>query len=121
MAIEFGDNDFYYTFTHLLRSISDEPGKYSLWWDNKEKSLDIINDVAYSFYLLAQNPYEYNNHTKDNTTYVEHMKSYLKTPIDRFYFGEEEVDPFLEQNDWCNGEVFVLDTRLPKDQQVFSR
>lgn len=121
MAIEFGDNDFYNTYTNLLRAIGSNPSREGPWWDNKEKSFDIINEVAYSFYLLTQNPYAYNGHEKNSTEYIRHMKSYLKFDLKRFHFGEDEVDKFLQENYWCNGEVFILDTRLPKDEMVFSR
>jgi hypothetical protein len=119
VAIRFGDNDFYYTFTTLLRTLglmANESDKYK----NLDKTtlLKILNDLVYPMYRLSQNKYEYTN-GKTEEEYSTHIKNYLKIKKDNLLIGRVEVDQYISDNPWDNGETFILDTRLPVNQQVY--
>lgn len=113
LAIKFGDNDFSGTFLPLLKVFRDYPQEYL--YKNKETTLKVINELSYSMYRAVQNPYAYNDHIKDENT-----KKYLQIDSEDLLFGQEEVDRFTSNNEWDNGEVFILDTRIPGSQSIYS-
>jgi len=115
IAIIFGDNDFHDVFTNLLGVIERVSENY----ENVDKStlLKIINLLAYPMYRASQNTFEYNNEIEN---YDEHMKEYLLIEEHQLLLGPEEADRYTSVTTWNNSETFILDTRLPEDQQIYS-
>lgn len=120
-AIRFGDNDYHGTFKVLLKTIAlaQREGAYrknELFLDkpgNKEKALELINNLVYPIYKISQCDKELSQKEE------EFMKNYLQTNIKYFLFGAEELDAYTSKGMDNNYSTFVLDTRLPKEQEYY--
>ena len=106
IAILFHDNDFYNTFVGVLKTLG-ESIKYMDGKENfdKEKLTLIINDIAYSCYLLFQNDWESNEQLKKDET---HLREYL-TIKEKDVLMNEEVDEYKKGTEWDNHETFILE------------
>ncbi len=128
LGIKFGDNDFAATFLPLLKWLTVE----TVWtvspsmiidFDNKllnDKAIiaEIINMMSPVQYILSQNKLEYNGlekvkETKDFDTNVDFIrtKEYLMINPDQVYI-DEEVDNYLNGDDFFNGEFFYVDFEI---------
>ena len=83
IGIKFGDNDFGNTFKPLLSFISSLDRDYS-----KRELMQIINALAYGFYLIKQNNFEYVISKKET-------ENYLKLSADNILQGKE-VTEYIE-------------------------
>lgn len=112
VLIRFGDNDFHNTFIPVLYAVRAwyMGARWSDRFQDRAKLCRLIN-------LLSPPAYEFvQSHRGDID---DHTKSYIEVTKDKLLLGDE-VDDFLINNaNSANGEWFVLDTRLPEDQQVF--
>ena len=116
IAIRFHDNDFGITFHIVLETLLS-----AYDWDNKlptnkELLLKIINEISYGCYLAGQNQFEYNE--EKNGELHQKTKQYLQLQTKNILINEE-VDNFLKENDWDNGETFILDTNI-KTNPIYS-
>jgi hypothetical protein len=103
IAIDFHDNDFSTTFTAFLRAILD--GGIDRYGEvTKEKVAELWNRSCAGLYWLHQNKLEYRTDWDP--------LSYLKLEAKDILF-DDEVKVHIDENDgWCNGETFVLDTQV---------
>lgn len=108
-AIDTGDNDFYYTYNALCNALLVHKKDFMI--NDKERLLRLINELVYPFYRLSQNPYEYNKEL-DTEEGNANMKNYLQVSSKNLFFGREEVNTFLKNLKFSNGEVVVVDTSL---------
>lgn len=107
IAIVTHDNDFISVYRGVLETL-----KAANYWKcrlnfTKQQLCEIINDITLSHYKLFQNQYEYSNGKSFEEHYL-HIKKYL-TRKEEDILLNEEVDKYLEKNDWNNSETFVLD------------
>ena len=126
MLISFGDNDFVQTFRAMIVAIRETLiGEWTRLSENpflaedKERATKVINENILGFYRLSQNPFVY-----DHGQGYEHDSQIVKNGVSvssKYVMFGSEVDSFLLENEWANGEVIVLDMRLPEDQQIFTR
>lgn len=104
LAIRFSDNDFYYTIAAFLRVLlPDESFTHHLANDlkfTKAQIVELFNGMAYSLYLLKQNAWRYKP--------GENTQSYLKITEKNVYL-DGEVDSYLAEHTWDNGEFFCVD------------
>lgn len=114
MLIKFGDNDFCSTFACVLKMLQSI--NYST--TDKNKLLKTINELSYPAYRLAQNNFEYDN-GQGEEAHSNHIKNYLTIKESNLVLGHKEVDKYLLETNWNNGEDFVFDTRLTKDSQIY--
>lgn len=103
IGIRFGDNDFYNTFTGVLKFLK-EGYKWSCDLKFTKKQLcNLINNISMSCYIVFQNQYEY------DVEHFLHTKEYLHLKEDNIYI-DDEVDNYLnDKNTFLNGEFHVLD------------
>lgn len=117
IAIKFGDNDFYSTFTHVLKILSVAVQKVEyrrvLFTKDKAKICWIINQLSPICYVLFQNHWEYNGfekiegHNTSSSEYYQKMQKYLSITEDRILL-DEEVEKYFAENDWDNSETFWM-------------
>jgi hypothetical protein len=128
IAICFHDNDFHCAFTAALNFLKDadiQTGIGNITKD-KDKLCLLINQLLPICYLTHQNHWRYNGLEKETAkstlTSKEYLniKNYLHITADRILL-DGEVDEYLEETNWDNGETFILDTDI-KDEacQVYS-
>lgn len=111
LAIKFGDNDFYFTFMPLLDILSESP-----WFDSnfdvpKECWAEIINRLSAATHVLFQSrpdmvSYGYSALEEELKTALE-VRDYVKISPEQILIGEE-VDEYLANVEWDNGETFVV-------------
>jgi len=125
LAIVTGDNDFYYTWNGILRSIqyASNNGNSALT-SNKVKLCELINAMIPTHYLLHQNHWSYNGLEKieegalKNKEVVDIAKYLSVVPNDLLI--DEEVDRYLRDTRWDNGETFIFDsTASNQESQVY--
>lgn len=115
VLIRFGDNDFYDTFIPALYALTAWYGMVRESWEeqrfhDRANLCRLINTLTPPAYEFVQS---HRGDIDDLTT------SYIQITEDMLLLGDE-VDEFLINNmKAANGAWFVLDTRLPEDQQVF--
>ena len=118
LAIVFGDNDFVNTFNGVLKSI------FEIYLYDPTLNLDkdrlcwIINKLSPVFYIARQADWESGQgsglvspqdliNDKDFLITENHVMIHPSQIL-----LNEEVDKYLEQIAWNNGETFILDTSL---------
>lgn len=116
IAIVTHDNDFTSTYRGVLETL-----KYAFYYKGKlsftkQQLCEIINDITLSNYKLSQNQYEYTN-GKTFEEHYKHIKKYL-TREEKDILLNEEVDKYLEENDWNNSETFILDLTVKNYDEV---
>lgn len=111
IAIKFGDNDFYGTFHGVLQTILSAKAFKGRMVEDKEQLCEIINQISYGMYLLYQNQFEYNIERLGGV--CESTKDWLQISPDRLLLNEE-VDIYLRETEWDNGETFILDCTTGK-------
>lgn len=129
IAVRFGDNDYHSTFRICFQTIAhawiygsahqeeffveDPTLKGCDFSDHKRKALDMLNRLIYPIYLLSQ------SHQVEKDEESDFMRKYLEVKMERFLFGAEELEDYQNKRMDDNSSTFVLDTRLPKDQQFY--
>lgn len=105
IAIKFGDNDFTCVFECVFELLELYFDKDDNVFNNKEQLYLLINSLMFPAYLLKQNKFSYSAEDFKHYEYLRDL--YLKIKgIDNLLINEE-VDKYLAENDWDNGEVFV--------------
>lgn len=96
ILIKFGDNDFHRTFLSLLTYLAVGDKEFT-----RQELLEFINRESINFYIKFQYPIsKINSFYKDKTEQeIENTKRYLQITIDRLYYGFEEVDNFMSNED----------------------
>jgi hypothetical protein len=102
LGIRFGDNDFHFTWTAIMRTFLDSCDNQNL---DKQRIVTICNNISYGMYRLHQNRWQYNNGIKD---YDEETRDYLRITEDKVYINDE-VLKFLQETDRHNCEFFYVD------------
>jgi hypothetical protein len=105
-----------YSFEYTLRE-SDNP----FLKNDKENALKVINKALLPIHRIAQDPYGSDNSMLAHKGVLwsdEFMTDYLEIKPDKLLLGEE-VDEYVKDTSWNNGEDYILDMRLPKDQRIF--
>ena len=125
IAILFHDCDMTSTFESLLNTLMYS-FEYTLNENynpflsgDKEICLKVLNQAITPLYRLSQNPYGYNTpEDGDWDTDDEFMSRYLMIKPENLLLGDE-VDEYVKVTDWNNGEDYILDMRLPKEQRIY--
>lgn len=122
IAILFGDNDFYFTFTGVLQTLlnATKVGHTALPME-KDKLAIIINELSLGIYLSHQNQFRYKG-SDSMEDHIEHIRKYLKIEAKDILVGDE-VQKYLMETEWNNGDTFVLDTDLDfnNNNPIYSR
>lgn len=117
LGVNFGDNDFYYTFENTLKTVMLWRLSNKLLENcSKDKLTHLINSQLYPSYLMGQNSFEYNglekgiksNEFKDQYKSIKEYLCINKNQV----FVNKEVDDFLSSDNFFNGEFFFIDERL---------
>jgi hypothetical protein len=110
-AINSGDNDFGMMFLPLVEHLGKVKNKKLL--EDKAFIVAVVNQLVGSYYVLYQNPLEYNGlqlttgaEYLENAEYV-HTAKYLQIKERQVLIGDE-VQKYIDECDgWCNSELFV--------------
>lgn len=100
IAIVFGDNDFYPTFSELLKAIGGKVNDQKI--KDKQTILKVINSSVVGYYRTFQNPYQYADDWDDNKA-----QSYLQIREDQLLINEEVIK-YQREKHFSNGEVFCV-------------
>jgi hypothetical protein len=110
ILIDFGDNDFYVTFTETLRLFNNYIKTKNIKDKEitKELIIDFFNENTDKVYWVLQNEFKYNTNWN--------AKSYLKIGKGHIYL-EDDIDYKIDST-FGNGEMFVLDTETDEIYDV---
>lgn len=126
IAILFHDNDFYYTFSGVLKALLAVWQMTDYLPKDKKQLTVLINALAAPMYLANQNCWQYNGldkinpeDTLESDEYL-HIKKWVTITPDKILI-DEEVDDMINTGEsdgrfFFNGEYFVLDTTFYSDQ-----
>lgn len=114
-GVNFGDNDFHYTFENLLPAIVKGMYENAMYYEKvdylkttditKEYLAELLNKTATGFYYAVQNPLVYN---KDRGFPVPY--AYLSNiRPDQIYINEDLTVYIDKQGGDCNGELFCIE------------
>jgi hypothetical protein len=109
IAIKFGDNDFYNSFTGVLKTLLEAYKWQDKLPEDKEKLCKIINEISYGCYLLFQNQFSYNEEKSGELCL--RTKEYLQIKSSQILINKE-VNEYLTSDAFFNSETFILDTDL---------
>jgi hypothetical protein len=110
IAIRFSDNDFWYTFRHLLR-LMEHVGLESYAHLDKAGLVDLLNKAIPGVYFLVQNRLRPDCLTRE-VDLAPHISNYLKLTEKNIYI-DDEVDVFVREHGHnCNRDFHILDTNV---------
>lgn len=120
IGIKFGDNDFHSTFTGVL-SIFKEAYIYNSDMNfTKEQILELINRLSYTSYIMFQNEFRYNEEIDGEFHDNGHTDNYLKIESRHLHINEE-VDAYINSDDFFNSEYFAIDFTVREEPYIYSR
>ena len=101
LLINFGDNDFYVTFTETLELFKNYTVAANIDYGDitKKMVVDFFNENTERVYWVLQNKYEYDLDWD--------ASSYLRIFTDDVFLGDSVSDKI--DNEFLNGEMFLLD------------
>ncbi len=106
ILIRFGDNDFYYTWTEVLKSAVNDKGIFQL--KDKKKLAFIFSQAAWGMYCLHQNRCEYGGLEDFSEKHINNIKNFLTIKEDRILLDDEVANYFTEEGYFGNGEDFYV-------------
>lgn len=116
LAIKFHDNDFYYTFQSVLQILSESPwfddrvSQTKQWWADRINELSTPCEHLFQARVdLVKLGYEDSTPSRGN---------YLKITAKDILLNEE-VDEYLAETEWDNGETHVA-ISSSYDRQFFA-
>lgn len=115
IAITFGDNDFYYLFEDTFKMFFKSKMLKDLG-TNKYRISFILSHLLPISYLMNQNCFTYNGLNligidepiDSDDKGFNNMNNYFKLRTEQILLNEE-VDEYIKNNDWDNGETFIYD------------